>query len=219
MIDTHQEHQQAARQLWSGTVQHLFQTLDLDTRASAGEVSESLAVFCQEQTSVNTRGLSLLAARSFCAVGDCEAATRVLRHDRAHRAHAGSWLDALSAETSFPELYPLFSARALRPLWLNSTGAVWVLDFNRIHLSDADRHELILFQTVRVLTEKVFNVWKRSVAPGTLCVKGIGRLARFLRPQGAQAADQLLDHLCDVLARQAEKHGGCAAPAVLLLDL
>ncbi len=219
MIDTHQEHQQAARQLWSGTVQRLFQTLDLDTRASAAEISESLAVFCQEHTSLNTRALSLLAARSFCAAGDHEAAGRILCHDRTHSAHAGSWLEALSADYPFPELYPLFSACALRPLHLASAGAAWALDFDRIHLSDADRHELILFQTVRTLTEKISNVWKRSGVPGTLCVKGIGRLAGFLRPRGAQTANQLLDHLRDVLARQAQKHGWPAAPAVLLLDL
>jgi len=219
MIDTHQEHQRTARQLWSGTVQRLFETMELNTRVSAGEISESLAVFCQEHPAVNTHGLSLLAARSFCAAGDREAANLVLCHDRAHCAHAGSWLEMLSADYPFPELYPLFAARALRPLHLASAGAVWVLDFERIYLSDADHHELILFQTVRVLAEKVSNVWKRSGTPGTLCIKGMRRLSCFLRPRGAQTADQLLDHLRDVLARQAQKHDWPAAPSVLLLDL
>lgn len=219
MIDTHQEHQQAARHLWSGTVQRLFQALDLDTRASSGEIAESLAVFCQEQPPVNTRGLSLLAARSFCAAGDREAANCILCHDRAHRTYADSWLDMLSAETPFPELYPLFSARVLHPLRLASAGTVWVLDFDRIHLRDADRHEMILFQTVRVLAEKISVVWKRADVPGALCVKGIERLIDFLRPRGTQTASQLLDHLRDVLACQAQQHGRSAAPAVLLLDL
>jgi len=217
MIDTHQSRQLAGRQLWSGYVQKLFQTLEISERSAAPDITESLAVFCQQNTRMSKHSLSLLMARSFCVTGDAEAAGRILHHDRTHRPHADSWLEVLSAGYPFPELYPLFSSRALRPQSLTSAGPVWVLDLDRIQLTEADRHELILFQTVRVLTEKVSNVWKQSNGQGTLGIKGLARLAKFAR--GRHPSRQLLDHICDVLALRAQKNGWTNVPAVLLFDL
>jgi len=217
MIDTHQSLRLDERRLWSGYVQQLFQTLDISDRASAGDITESVAVFCQQHANVSSHALSLLMARSFCITGDAEAAGRILRHDREHSPHAGSWLEVLSAGYPFPELYPLFSSRALRPQSLTSAGALWVLDFDKVQLTDADRHELILFQTVRVLTEKVSNVWKKSAGKGTLGVKGLPRLMRFVR--GRRMPPQLPRHIEDVLTRCARKHGWSHTPAILLLDL
>ncbi len=217
MIDTHQSRRLEERQLWSGTVHRLFQNLEIHDRAAAPDITESLAVFCQHNTRMPEHTLSLLMARSFCATGDAEAAGRILRHDRTHRSHAESWLEVLSAEYPFPELYPLFSSRALRPQNLTSAGTVWVLDFDKVCLTEADRHELILFQTVRVLTEKVSNVWKKSSGQGTLGIKGLARLTKFVR--GRQPARQLTGHIHDVLALRAKKNNWCAAPAVLLVDL
>ena len=217
MIDTHQSRRLEERQLWSGYVQQLFQTLEIQDRAAAPDITESLAVFCQQNTRMPEHTLSLLMARSFCATGDAEAAGRILRHDRAHRSHAESWLEVLSAEYPFPELYPLFSSRALRPQNLTSAGTVWVLDFDKVRLTEADRHELILFQTVRVLTEKVSNVWKKTNGQGTLGIKGLARLTKFVR--GRQPARQLTGHIHDVLALRAQKNGWSATPSVLLVDL
>jgi len=217
MIDLHQSRRLAERQLWSGTVQQLFQTLEIDGRASAADITESLAVFCQHHAHMPGHTLSLLMARSFCVTGDAEAAGRILRHDRTHRPHAASWLNVLSSGYPFPELYPLFSSRALRPQSLASAGTVWVLDLDQIRLTEADRHELILFQTVRALTEKVSNVWKKSDGQGTLGIKGLARLTKFVR--GRHPAKQLIDHINDVLGLCARKNGWSASPCVLLIDL
>jgi hypothetical protein len=217
MIDTHQSRRLEDRQVWSGYVKQLFQTLEIHDRAAVPDITESLAVFCQQHHRMPEHTLSLLMARSFCATGDAEAAGRILRHDRAYRPHAESWLEVLSSEYPFPELYPLFSSRALRPQNLASAGTVWVLDFDQVRLTEADRHELILFQTVRVLTEKVSNVWKKSNGQGTLGIKGLARLTKFVR--GRRSARQLTGHIHDVLALRAQKNGWSAAPSVLLVDL
>jgi len=219
MIDTLQRRAYTSRTLWSGTIQRLFQTLELQDHVAASEISESLAVFCQEQPRMPERSLSLLMARSFCAMGDSEAAERVLYHDRSHHRHAESWLNVLTAQYPFPELYPLFSARIVRPQDLNSAGQAWVLDFDAITLSAADRHELILFQTVRLLTENISNVWKKSKGQGTLGVNGLRTWARFLHPQGARMNAQLLAHIGDVLARCAQENGWTQPPTVLQIDL
>jgi len=229
MIDVHQSRINTARHLWVGTIQTLFQTLGLQNRPAASEISESLAVFCQQHPRMSEHTLSILMARSFCVLGDVEAAEWVLRHDRTYRRHTSSWLNVLSIEYPFPELYPLFSARALRPLELSSAPAplkalepasrTWVLDFEKIKLTEADRHELIVFQTVRRLTENVSNVWKKTNGQGALGVKGLQRLSRFARPRNAPAARQLFDHMRDVLARCARQNGWGQIPSVLQIDL
>lgn len=216
MNDLRQSRDLTERTLWSGCVQKIFRTLNLHERPAAQDISESLAVFCQQYGRIQEHTLSLLIARSFCISGDSEAAGQVLQHDRIHRAHADSWLNVLSADCPFPELYPLFSSRALRPQLLASAGTLWVLDFNRVKLTDADRHELVLFQTVRVLTENVSWVWKKTEGKGTLGIKGLARLTRFVR--GRKTSHQMLDHVRDVLALRAQKNGWPCAPAVLLLD-
>ena len=221
MIDRHATCASSARRLWSGTVQRLFEALDLHERETAPDVSESLAVFCEQHPHMPGHTLSLLMARSFCVAGDRAAAGRVLLHDRAHRTHADSWLEVLSVEYPFPELYPLFSSRALRPLRLQTVGreATWVLDLEKIHLAEADRHEMILMQTLRVLTEKVSNVWKQPGGQGTLVVKGLPRVTEFIRQRSGCAAPQLISYLQDVLSRCAERNRWASTPSVLLLDL
>lgn len=218
MIDPHADRAHSARRLWTGYVRRLFETMDLHQRTGASEISESLAVFCQEHPHMPGHALSLLMARSFCATGDLDAAGRVLQHDRAHRPHADSWLEVLSAEYPFPELYPLFSSRALRPLRLRTAGTrtAWVLDLEKVHLTDADRHEIILLQTLRALTEKVSNVWKKSDGRGTLAIKGLSRLQTVFC---ARSAGKLPDYMNDVLRRRAGRCGWASVPSVLLLDL
>ncbi len=221
MIDQHVTRARSARRLWSGYVQQLFEALNLHERETALEISESLAVFCEQHPHMSAQTLSLLMARSFCATGDRAAACQVLHHDHAHRTHADSWLDVLSAKYPFPELYPLLSSRALRPLRLKTVGeeTTWVLDLEKIQLSDADRHEMILLQTLRVLTEKVSTVWKNPNGKGTLVVKGLPRVSNFIRPRAGRVAPQMIGYLQDVLCRCAERNGWSSVPSVLLLDL
>jgi len=226
MIDICQS-RNVERQLWSTTIQRLFQTLELENRAAAPELSESLAVFCQQHSHMPASSLSLLMARSFCVAGDSEAAERVLSHDRTHRCHAGSWLHVLSSEYPFPELYPLFSARVLRPLSLTSAPNppktselvqdTWVLDFDAVHLSEADHHELIIFQTIRVLTEKISTVWNKSKGKGVLGIKGLSRFTHRMHPP--QKSTPFFEHLLDVLTHCAKENGWDHTPSIIQIDL
>lgn len=217
MID--QRHtQQSARALWSGYVHRLFQTLKLEDRPAAEDISESVACFCQQQPRMPGHTLSLLMARSFCAIGDAEAAERILRSDRRHAPYTDSWLEVLSTEYPFPELVPLFSSRALRPVRMTSAGgSLWVLDFENIQLTETDRHELILLQTIRVLMEKVSNVWKKTDGRGTLGVKALNRPAQLIRTRRSEP--QLLDHMRAVFDLLAQKNHWACTPDVLLLNL
>jgi hypothetical protein len=216
MIDIRQQ-QQTARRLWSGCVEQVFQTLEISDRRGAHDIAETLGEFCRERGALSAQTLSLLMARSFCITGDPEAAERILRHDRFHSRHADTWLNVLSAEYPFPELIPLFSARILRPLQMASAGGeIWVLDTDRIALTEADRHEIILYQTLRTLLRTVSNVWKKTDGRGTLGVKGLPRLARMIRVRNPEP---LAEHIRAVLKLTAAKNRWQRVPEVLLLDL
>ena len=52
MIDVQQSDRLAERRLWFGHVQQLFQTLELDGRSATPDITESLAVFCQDYSAL-----------------------------------------------------------------------------------------------------------------------------------------------------------------------
>ena len=170
---------------------------------------------------VSDDALSLLMARSFYVSGDVEAAEWILQHDPCCGRHLASWLDVLSTEYPFPELYPLFSAHVLRPVLLNSAGVheTWMLDLDRLALSDADRHELLLFQTLRTLTEKVSSVWNKSEGQWTLGIKGLRRMVAAPGARKRTVAGALFNHMGDVLKRCARIRGWSQVPSVLKIDL
>jgi len=218
MIDKHQRTQLAARRIWSGYLDRLFERLDLAGCSEAPEVSESVAVFCQQHARLNTSGISLLAARSFCATGELRAAEKILNHDRTHRRYAARWLETLSSDYPFPELYPLFASRALRPAELVSMGEgnLWILDLSRIERNEAQAHEMLLFKTLRVLTEKMACLWKKTEGHGALGVKNLRLWTAFAPPA---LTGQLFTHLQDVLAYEAKSRGWTNTPAVSMIDL
>lgn len=221
MIDSQTARSDTARRLWAEHLQRQIEALNLSDCSTAHEISEGLAAFCEQHPYVAGRTLSLLMARSFCATGNRDAAARVLENDQAHCRYAERWLEALSAEYPFPDLYPLFSSRVLRPFRLATAGsrAVWVLDLRKISLSDADRHEMILMKTLRVLVENVSNVWKKTDGQGTLVIKGLSSLTGFIPLVSGSSSSQIPGYLQGVLRRCAARNGWADVPSLLLLEL
>lgn len=214
MIDLVQKGEMEAQRVWTETVRRMFASARVADRPMAGDVAEGVALFCLQRKGVPACGLSLVAARSFCAAGDPEAAEQILCADRMHRRHAASWLDAISAGEHFASLFPLFAARVLRPQHLASAGAMWVLDFTRVQMTEADANDLALYATVRQLTEWTVPIWERTGGRGTLGLRGLIAMTR-----GMGATDlpfRLRDHAAAVLARCARKNGWAETPAVLL---
>ncbi|QHI68860.1 hypothetical protein [Tichowtungia aerotolerans] len=221
MIDQQAAWSRSSRLLWAGHLQRLFETLELQEHRGAAEISQSLAAFCEQHSHMSDSALSLLMARSFCATGDRDAAIRILQHDHVHRPHTDLWVDVLSAEYPFPELYALFSSRVLRPFRLATVGrqATWILDLGQIRLPEAARHEIIFLKTLRVLTEKISNVWKKPNGQGTLVVKGCPRLMGFVQPMSGCSPSEITGYIQDVLCGCARRNRWASVPSVLLLDL
>lgn len=215
MMDRQQNRGAAEREVWNRSVQRYLRTLQIHEHPFANEIAESLAVFCQQQNRLSSQSLSLLAARSFCAAGDEKTADRILHGDRRHRLFASVWLDTLSPGCPFSELYPLFSSRVLRPQTLQSSGTLWVLDFNRIHFPDEAKHEILLCQTARILAERTCCLWGKTGGAGTLGLKGLFTLAETFRLKNIP--HEIRDHLNAVLKHSARLRNWPHTPETLLL--
>jgi len=213
MIDVLQQKILNERRQWSGCVQRFLQRAEIESHETAAAVTESLAVFCQGRAQIQGHELSLLTARAFCAAGDEYSAGRILHRDRAYRPHTTSWLEILSARYPFPELFPLFSARALRPIRLTTAGVFWMLDFSKLNFAGAEQHELILFQTLRRLIEKISGVWNESAGAGRLGIKHLSTLTAVAGEQ------QLIEYIGTVLEHCARRNGWKNSPQLLLIDL
>lgn len=218
MIDLLQTRSQSTRQIWSGTAQQLFRSLDLEDRPATPEISESIAAFCEQHPHMPQHAFALLAARCFLMIDDDDAAIRILQDNRQHRRYLETWITALASSKSFPKLFPLFLSRALRPLSLTSApdSQTWLLDFEKVRLTASDRHELLLYLTLRTLIENVSNVWNSTEGEGVLVIKGLPRMGRWLH---INSSAEFLDYIRDTLSCCSQENGWIATPSILLLDV
>ena len=211
---------------WSKHLREVFQTLGIPPGTLADNLAASIAMYCRKfhPQGLRSPDLKLLIARAFCAVGDRAAAGRVLESMEPHRRHVSRWLEILSELHHFPELLPYFSLGIIRPAdWAGARlDRMWTLDFGRLVLTDAERHEMMLYRSVRALVEKIFVFWDAVGGEGILGLKGLPALsvdAGGGEKQTLTAPGDLLEYIADVLARERGRRGWHAVPSLLNLDL
>ncbi|VGO21595.1 hypothetical protein SCARR_03669 [Pontiella sulfatireligans] len=207
-------------------LQDVFLSLGIPSGPMADNIAASVAMYCREfhPQGVQRSDLMLLIARAFCAVNDRAAAERVLSSMRPHRLHVVRWLEILSELHHFPGLLPYFSAGVIRPAdWAGAQlDRMWTLDFGRLVLSDAERHEMMLYRSIRTIIDNMCCFWDATGGEGVLGLKG---LASLNVEQGSRASatltasDDLLGYVADLLEQAKEKRGWRAAPSLLSLDL
>lgn len=202
------------RERWSAHLREVFQSLEIPVGPVADNLAESIALYCQtfHPRGLKSADLRLLVARAFCAVGDRAAARRALESSAPHARHVERWLEVLSELHHFPQMLPFFSRGIVRPAdWAGAQlDRMWTLDFNPLAPSGAERHEIVLYRTVRLLLEKMFVFWDAVRGEGTLGLKGLPALAPM--PQ-----DEVLEYIADLFQRQREPRGWTAVPTLLNL--
>jgi hypothetical protein len=211
---------------WSTHLQDMFQTLEIPPGTIADNLSASIAIYCRQShpMGVQSADLKLLIARAFCAVGDRAAAERVLRSMQPHRRHVSRWLEILSELHHFPQLLPYFSLGIIRPAdWAGAQlDRMWTLDFGRLALRDAERHEMMLYRSIRAIIEKMVVFWDATEGEGLLGLKGLAAMnvePGGRNPQTFTTGDDLLGYVADLLARQLAERSWKTVPALLNLDL
>ncbi len=167
----------AAQQAWMRHLRGVFESLDVSPGPLADNIAASVALYCREflPNGVQQSDLVLLIARAFCAVNDRASAERVLRSMKPHCRHIERWLEILSELHQFPELLPYFSLGVIRPAdWAGAQlDRMWTLDFSRLQLTEAEKHEMMLYKSIRAIIEHMFVFWDATEGGGTLGLKGL----------------------------------------------
>ncbi|MDF7806491.1 hypothetical protein P4E94_03505 [Pontiellaceae bacterium B12219] len=211
---------------WTVHLQDVFQSLEIPSGTMADNVSASIAMYCRKfhPRGVQRSDLVLLIARSFCAVNDRAAATRVLHSLPSHKRHSARWLEILSELHHFPTLLPYFSLGVIRPAgWAGAQlDRMWTLDFSRLVLSDAERHEMMLYRSIRAIVEHMYMFWDASGGEGVLGIKGLDGFNvenNRRRGQTLTQSDDLLAYISDLFQQQKKPRGWKTVPALMNLDL
>lgn len=217
-VDAHQD-------AWAEHLRDMFQALDIQPGTLADNLVESVAMYCRKfhPRGLHSSELNLLMARAFCAVGDRRAAGQVLESMEPHRRHISRWLEILSELHHFPELLPYFSLGIIRPAdWAGARlDRMWTIDFGRLVLTDAERHEMMLYRSIRALVEKMFVFWDATGGEGILGLKDLA----VLNPGGEEdkqtltATNDLLEYIADLFCRQIKRREWHSIPSLLNLDL
>ncbi|MEN7973832.1 MAG: hypothetical protein ABFR47_08360 [Verrucomicrobiota bacterium] len=213
---------EARRDAWVAHLQDVFQSLDISPGTMADNVSASVAMYCRQfhPQGVQRSDLMLLVARAFCAVNDRAAAERVLGSMQPHCRHVLRWLEILSELHHFPALLPYFSLGVIRPAdWAGAQlDRMWTLDFGRLHLSDAERHEMMLYRSIRAIIENMFIFWDATEGEGVLGLKGLSTLnvdKGSRRKQTLTAADDLLEYIADIFLQEKKCRNWRVVPALM----
>lgn len=216
----------ARQAAWTAHVQEVFRRMEIPTGMLADNLAASVSMYCRKfhPAGVQSQDLKLLIARAFCAVGDRAGATHVLESMDPHRRHVSRWLEILSELHHFPQLLPYFSLGIIRPAdWAGAQlDRMWTLDFGRLTLTDAEKHEMMLYRTIRALLEKMFVFWDATRGEGILGLKDLAVLnveEQGARKQTLTAADDLLDYMADLFKQQSEARVWQTVPSLLNLDL
>ena len=214
------------RDAWAEHLDDVLRSLEVPPGVMADNVAASVAAYCRTflPQGVQRSDLILLIARAFSAVNDPAPARRALRSLKPHDRHVDRWLEILTELPQFPALLPYFSLGAIRPAdWAGAQlDRMWTLDFDRLSLSAAERHEMMIHRSVRAIIEQMFVFWDASAGEGVLGLKGLASLnveEGSRNKRTVTAADDLLGYVADLFLQQKAARGWHAVPSLLNLDL
>jgi hypothetical protein len=212
----------ACQTAWAAHIREVFSQIGLPADTLADHLVTSISIYCKKfhPQGLQAHDLNLLIARACCAVGERTAAAQVLESMPAHRRHVERWLEILSELHHFPQLLPYFSRGIIRPAdWAGAQlDRMWTLDFGRLMLSDADRHEMALYRSIRALIEKMSVFWEATRGEGILGLKELAALNLATRSK-LTSTEALLEYMTDLLTQQKTARNWISVPVLLNLDL
>ena len=211
---------------WKEHLRDIFQSLDIPSGALAENVSTSVALYCRRSHPHGLRhdDLVLLIARAFCSINERALAEQALGSVQPHARHKDRWLEILSELHSFPSLLPYFSLGIIRPAdWAGAQlDRMWILDLGRLRLSEEERHEMLLYGSLRAMIESMAVFWDAPGGEGVLGLKGLASFNVEAKPRQRQtftSADDLLGYIGNLFLKQRELRSWQAVPSLLNLDI
>jgi hypothetical protein len=168
--------------------------------------------------------LVLLIARALCSINERALAEQVLDSVKSHARNKRRWLEILSELHGFPSLLPYFSLGIVRPAdWAGAQlDRMWILDLGRLRLSDAEKHEMLVYRSLRALIESMVVFWDATGGEGVLGLKGLASFhvdSSVRQRQTFTSTDDLLGYIGNLLLQQRELRSWHAVPSLLNLDM
>ncbi len=211
---------------WTAHLQDVFQTLDIPQGPVTEHVAASVAMYCREfhPQGLQRGDLVLLIARAFSAINDRDVARRAVSSMKPHHRHIDRWFEILSELDHFPDLLPYFSLGVIRPAdWAGAQlDRMWTLDFSILQLSDAEKHEMMLYKTIRAIVDHMYVFWDSTAGEGVLGLKGLDAFnveeGRKLKQTLTQRHD-LLRFISDLFEQQKISRDWNTVPTLMNLDL
>jgi hypothetical protein len=214
------------REAWSENLRELFESLEIPAGLASDNLVSGVAHYCQEfhPHGVQRADLVLLVARAFCVIGERESAARVLRSIRPHARHVDRWLDILAELHHFPALLPYFSRGIIRPAeWAGARmDRMWTLDLGRLALSDSERHEMMLYRSLRSLIDGMMVIWDGTRGEGVLGLRGLEAFNLESHKEARSTVTlpgDLLDYVTMLFQRQRHARSWRTVPTIMNLDL
>ena len=211
---------------WTEHLRDIFQSLGIFSGTLTDHVSASVATYCRHSHPHGLRhdDLVLLIARAFCSINEKDLAERALDSVKPHALHKDRWLEILSELDCFPSLLPYFSLGIIRPAdWAGAQlDRMWILDLGRLVLSDAEKHEMMLYGSLRAMIENMVVFWDASGGEGVLGLKGLASFnveSNSRQRQTITSADDLLGYISNLFLQQKKLRNWSAIPALLNLDI
>ena len=212
---------------WRAHLGELLRELGIPPGLQSDHLQAGVAAYCAQHhpRGLQSTDLKLLTARAFCSIGDRASAGRVIEAMEPHRRHTERWLEILTELHHFPTLLPLFSRGVIRPAdWAGAQlDRMWMLDFGRLVLNDAERHEMMLYRSVRTLTERMAAFWDATGGEGVLGLKSLTVLYIDADRRNTQDAvtspEEMIRYIGDLFKRQKALRGWQDVPILLTLDL
>ena len=99
---------------------------------------------------------------------------------------------------------------------------MWTLDLGRLVLSDSEKHEMLLYGSLRAMIENMVVFWDATGGEGVLGLKGLASFNVESNPRQRQtftSADDLIEYMSNLFLQQKALRNWQAVPSLLNLDM
>jgi len=195
------------------------------------EIARTISDFLRMEhpvPNIATEYIILLVARALWAVGDEQAARRLIASKSSELDFSMLYTDVVfTSDISLSLWRMILSSRTVRPFPLTGTknGGIWVIDMQCAVTRAEDRLELTLFRVVNVVLEEIAALWDHARGNGILGLRRVNDMASAMlkcpRKSGKTKAmsAEIQKHCVDKLQSLGKERGWKKIQYVISFDL
>ena len=210
-------------EIWQSSVSDILKSIEGISLNEVADISAGISMFCSENniTAVKHTDLLLLVAKGLSGIGRLEEAKAILKNEDSCIHFTESWLSSFDYIDNFSSLFPFFSRGVVLPgNWSGlQEECMWVLDLNRLVITEEELHEVMVYQSIQVLLKQIIILWGSSSGKGVLAIRGLScwSLTKLLDTSNKEWSNNLIKYIEDVLDKEVKVYGWMERPNIILL--